>query len=81
MTNLMKPQEYREIYTVMGNTPYQVEEDSIKGLSSDGGVLSKGRVVWVKKQVGKQSQQSLISAYAEEVGLISLDPRFLIAGL
>ena len=81
MTNLMKPQEYREIYTVMGNTPYQVEEDSIKGLSSDGGVLSKGRVVWVKKQVGKQSPQSLISAYAEEVGLISLDPRFLIAGL
>ena len=81
MTNLMKPQEYREIYTVMGNTPYQVEEDSLKGLSSDGGVLSKGRIVWVEKRLGKRSPQTLISAYAEEIGLISLDPRFLIAGL
>jgi hypothetical protein len=80
VTNLMKPREYREIYTVMGNTPYQVEEDSLKGLSSDGGVLRKGRIVWVEKRLGKQSPQTLISAYAEEIGLISLDPRFLIAG-
>jgi hypothetical protein len=80
MPDSMKPQECEESYTVMGNTPYAMEGDTLMGTTTmDGGVLGRGQIVWMRKRLGKQSLHPLVSAYAEKLGLISLDPRFLIA--
>lgn len=81
MPNSMKPQECEESYTVMGNTPYamEVEGDTLMGTTLDGGVLGRGQIVWMRKKLDKHPLQPLVSAYTEKLGLISLDPRFLIA--
>lgn len=79
MPNLMKPQEHGESYTVMENAPYEIEGDSPIGMTSDGGVIGKGQVVWVRKQSGERFLQAIVSAYTEKLGMISLDSRFLMA--
>jgi len=71
----VKPAEYSESRIVTEDAPYHVED--LKGTHSDPGMLHLGRVVWGKKSPEGQSPEQRVSVYAEGVGLVSLESRFL----
>lgn len=75
---VMKPVDYRETCTVTSDIYYEVREGVIQGTHASSGTLHKGRVVWVQKDPEKRNAESLVSAYAEGVGIVLLDPRCLI---
>jgi hypothetical protein len=74
----MKQNEYRETYSLAQNAPYQIDDDAYKGTPWSGGVLNAGRVVYLDQQAGDKKLNGSVSAYAEGIGVISLDSRFLI---
>jgi hypothetical protein len=74
----MKQKEYRETYSLTQNAPYQIDDDAYKRTPWSGGVLSAGRVVYLYQQAGDEKPDGSVSAYAEGIGVISLDSRFLI---
>jgi hypothetical protein len=53
---------------------YQCEDEHFNGMHT-GGVLGKGQVVWIRKS---PAFAYAISAYVEGVGLVTIDPRFLV---
>lgn len=77
MPQMNRPNQYREVYVVSRNLPYQMIEKLPTGFCASGGVLGKGQRVWMKKHPSKLTSQKDVTAYAEEVGIIQLDPRLL----
>ena len=73
----MKPNEYREVFILARNAPYQIDDGAPKGTPGNGGVLQSGRVIYLGQQAGEKKPTGSVSAYAEGIGVISLDPRFL----
>jgi len=71
----VKPGDYRESRIVTEDTHYQVED--LEGTHSDSGTLHVMRVVWVRKSPEGQRPDQCISVYAEGVGLVTLEARFL----
>lgn len=69
----MKPNEYRGCYVVTQATPYNVEEGRLKGTHSGTGILEIGRVVWIREHAEEKVSEQQTYAYAEGVGLVSLE--------
>ena len=70
-----RPHDYDELRVTVRNMTYQCEDEHFKGMHTTGGVLSKGQVGWIKKSPVFAYG---ISAYVEGVGLVTIDPRFLV---
>lgn len=66
---MTKPQEFREQRILSADTDYQVS-GAHKGPYSGSGVLTTGRVVWVQKA---EAAAETVAAYAEGVGVVSID--------
>jgi len=71
---MTKPNEFWEVYIAIQNIPYSRE--SPQGLAS-GGVLAKGQLVWVQTMIDAEERPISISAFVDNIGIISLDPRWL----
>ena len=71
---MTKPDEFREAYVAIQNIPYLRE--SPQDLAS-GGVLAKGQLVWVQTMFDAEERPNSISAFVDDVGVISLDARWL----
>ncbi len=71
----MKPAEYSETRIVTQDTPYRVE--ALKGTHAGSGILHLGRVVWTKKSPEEPNLERRILAYAECIGIISVEARLL----
>ena len=71
---MTKPNEFREVYLAIQNIPYLRE--SPQDLAS-GGVLAKGQLVWVQTTDDAEERPNSISAFVDDIGIISLDPRWL----
>jgi hypothetical protein len=69
----MKPKEYCDLYTVARNAPYLTGE---AGTPRCGGVLNIGKAVYLQHGVKRSSGS--VSAYAEGIGVIRVDSRFLM---
>jgi hypothetical protein len=69
---MAKPNEFRKAYIAIQNIPYLRE--SPQGLAS-GGVLAKGQLVWVQTMFDAEERLNSISAFVDDIGIISLDPR------
>ena len=74
---MTKPQEYREQRIVAHDTHYRVDENTRKGPQAASGILSTGRVVWVRQASERVEQDPAVSAYAEGIGVVALDPQSL----
>jgi hypothetical protein len=70
-----KPHDYDEVRVTVRNMAYQCEDEHFNGMHTTGGVLGKGQVVWIRKS---PVFAYAISAYVEGVGLVIIDPRFLV---
>ena len=80
-SSLSKPEAYQETCVIVRNIPYQCEDELFQGMSVTGGVLGKGRIVWVQSflETKKRSASAYsVSAYAEGIGIVSVDPRYLV---
>lgn len=78
---LCKPRDYEVICMVARNLPYQCEDEHFKGRPMIGGVLGKGRIVWVQRSLEAKRRfvgASPVSVYAEGIGIVSVDPRCLV---
>jgi hypothetical protein len=73
----MKPQEYRNTCVITEQTPYQIADGSSKGIQPGHGVLNPGRVVWLEKDLDEKLSEPSVSAYAEGIGVIAIDPHLL----
>ena len=76
---MTKPQELRVQRVLASQTEYQVTDTSRKGPQTGSGILAAGRVVWIQEAFGPESQQGSVPAYAEGIGVVSLDTRCLRA--
>jgi hypothetical protein len=73
-----RPHDYDEVRVTVRNMTYQYEDEHFNGMHKTGEVLSKGQVVWIRKSPGLAHA---ISAYVEGVGLVTIDPRFLVRAI
>lgn len=67
-----KPKEYGDCCIVTKETPYKVGTGDMEGTHSDSGMLHRGRVVWVRERLPQVPDRSSVSAYAEGVGIVSV---------
>ena len=72
---MTKPKEYREQRTIRCDTRYQVQEGFPKGSQSGSGMLTTGRVVWVRNDPEAGNAGS--TAFADGIGIVSVDPQSL----
>ena len=70
---MTKPQEYREQRIIRCETHYQVQEAFPKGPQAGSGVLTTGRVVWVRDDAG--TGNAAMTAFAEGIGVVFVDPQ------
>lgn len=70
---MLRPQTYSREYVTFRALPYLSAGDSALG-----GVLPKGQVVWVDG--ARVTGSGEIQAFVDKVGLVTVDPRSLVAG-
>ena len=69
-----RPSAYRDSYVVNRNSPYEMVEQLPSGEYHGGGVLGKGQRVWMRHEPQATNYRNAVSAYAEDIGIISLNP-------
>ena len=74
---MTKPQEFKEQRIIRSETPYQVDEQFAKGPQAGIGVLTPGRVVWTRQGQNLAENEATVSAFAEGVGVVSVEARSL----
>lgn len=79
---MTKPENFGQTRVLKQNMPYQCQSQHTAGMPLSGGVLGKGQVVWVEPppdgtRLPSRRGSRSISGYVEDIGVISLDPRFL----
>lgn len=70
-----RPHEYDELRVTVRNIKYHCEDDQSNAMHTLGGVLCKGQIVWIRK---RPTFAYSVSAYVEGIGLVTIDPRFLV---
>ncbi len=70
-----RPQSFKYAFVALHHTPY-TEVDEQRRVRPSGGVLSEGQIVWADHL--HQWQPSLATAFVESVGVVALDPRWLV---
>lgn len=75
---MVKPECFKVEYVTSCHTPYGIEETSSPGMLSSGGVLGKGQPVWLKESLTAKRMKTIVPAYVEHLGIVSLDTRFLV---
>ena len=72
-----RPLIYGDSYVVNRNMPYEMIEALPSGAHLGGGVLGKGKRVWMQHQSQETTYYHAVSVYVEDIGIISLNPHCL----
>ena len=73
---MARPHEFREVYIATRNLPYlRIYPPDC----ASGGVLAKGQLVWVQTGFDAEDRPVSISAFVDDIGIVSLDPQLLAA--
>ena len=75
---MFRPETFQQPYVALRNIPYVYGDSSSGQESPSGGVLGAGQTVWTKEFKLKKSCSA--TAFVEGVGIVSLDPRWLVRG-
>jgi hypothetical protein len=75
---MIKPECFRIGCVAFCNTLYGIDETSRPEMFSSGGVLRKGQPVWLKESLTAKRMKTIVPAYVEHLGIVSLDTRFLV---
>jgi hypothetical protein len=74
MRSMDRPLVYRDSYVVNRNFPYEMAERLPSGEYLGGGVLGKGQRVWMQHDREATTYGHVVSVYAEDIGIINLNP-------
>jgi len=72
-----RPSVYQDTYVVNRNLAYEVVELLPTGEHLGGGVLGTGHRVWMQHEPQVMTSCHLVSVYAEDIGIINLNPNCL----
>jgi hypothetical protein len=72
-----KPHQFQSPCLSTQNTPYMFVNEPVP-ITSDGGVLRKGRLVWTCEVYETKDRAHSVTAFVDDLGLISLDPHSLM---
>lgn len=72
---MTKPQEFREQRVICCETHYEVADGFPKGPQSGTGILTTGRVVWLRND--RDASEPVTVAFAEGIGVVTVDPQSL----
>ena len=75
---MFKPEAFQQPYVALRNIPYQCGDPSAKGATPSGGVLGRGQTVWTKENYELKTYPRTTTAFVDDIGIISLDPRWLV---
>ena len=73
-----RPQEFQAACRAAQNMPYRFASGSSDDAADSGGVLGKGQLVWTCRRENTPGSTSFISAFVDDLGVISLDSRWLM---
>ena len=76
---MVKPSAFQNSFVALSNTPYLCSDDLGKEKTASGGVLSRGQIVWLRDIFNPFSRPRSTTAFVEGIGLISVDPRWLVS--
>lgn len=72
-----RPLVFGDSYIVNRNMPYEMIELSPFGSYLSGGVLGKGKKVWMQHESQEATYCHAVSVYVEDIGIIRVDPHCL----
>ncbi len=72
---MARPPSFKYSYVALHSIPY-IEGDGSPSSASCGGVIPKGEVVWTDHL--HQYQPAQVTAFHEPVGVVCLDPSWLV---
>ena len=75
---MLKPDVFQQPYVVFRNVPYQGGDGAAADDVSSGGVLASGQTVWTQEPYNMQNRPQTATAFVEEIGIISINPRWLV---
>jgi hypothetical protein len=73
-----RPHQFQSPCLAAQNTPYRFAAEPDPPITHDGGVLGKGRLVWTCEVYGVKERPHSVTAFVDDLGLISLDPHSLM---
>ncbi len=74
---MLKPSEYRDQYVVTKDMPYWKKDVTQRGPQATSGLLETGRVVYLSPEARKSEEDREIAAYADGIGLLLLNARWI----
>jgi hypothetical protein len=72
-----RPFLYGDSYIANQNMPYEMIEVLPSGSCRSGGVLGKGKRVWMRHESQATGYRHDVSVYVEDIGIIVLNPQCL----
>lgn len=73
---MARPNTYKQAFIALHSIPYTEGDGSGHQSSLSGGVLGAGETVWTDHL--HQRHPSQVTAFLDSVGVVSLDPRWLV---
>lgn len=74
---MLKPDAFQQPFVALRNIPYLYGDPSNRD-HLQGGVLRQGQTVWTKLTAVPERHVRAAAAFVEGVGVVSLDPHWLI---
>jgi hypothetical protein len=74
-----KPVAFGQSYVATHNIPYDCADSKVPLGMSHGGVLKRGQMVWLEEALSVAKRPRTVTAYVEGVGLVAIDPRWLVS--
>ncbi len=72
-----KPPDFKIEYALTQSVPYECADLGKKGTHASKGILHTGRVVWLRDDAAEGDSQQQVSVYADGIGMVSLERRFI----
>ena len=69
---MLKPETFRTAHVTLHHMPYQM----LAG-HTEGGVLSRGRIIWTRDHAAASRPAHSTMAFVEEIGTVLIDSRWL----
>ena len=72
-----RPPDFKTEYILTQSVPYECADEGRKGTHASKGILQTGRVVWLRSDSTEDVSQQRVSVYADGIGMVSLEQRFI----
>lgn len=75
---MLRPETFQQAFVALQHIPYLCKDGSATEDPLSGGVLGRGQVVWTQKTPETKARPLSVVAFADGVGVVSLNPRWLV---